>query len=409
MYRVFIYVAEKKSSLNIMKILYIIAGNGSGYGSEQVALSIINGLTNKGFQFVVISAHRGYVSRYLDERNIENYIVNFMFYAHRKMKNPIVNTIKRRIKKGLADIYDFRAMRKISDIIDINDIGLIHSNLSRTMVGARLARKYRIPHIWHIQELFTGHYRDVPIKLNQIEWMNKYADKIITISNAVSDGWIRAGINKDKMVTIYNGINIDSVSRKEYYSHINDDLKIVMVGMICEEKGQDILIEAVSALAKEKKNIIIDFFGDGNPLYIKSLKERCQQQGVNAYFKGYNDNIKQILKNYDIGVNCSKGEGFGLATLEYMAVGLCVIASNTGANTELIDCNETGYVFNRKDSKQLSEIIYTVFHDRQLINVHGVKARERAINCFNDQIFLRKITDVYTEYITKSGSCHHQT
>ena len=40
-----------------------------------------------------------------------------------------------------------------------------------------------------------------------------------------------------------------------------------------------------------------------------------------------------------------KDEGFGRVTIEYMMAGLCVIASDTGANSELIEDGKSGLLY----------------------------------------------------------------
>ena len=61
-------------------------------------------------------------------------------------------------------------------------------------------------------------------------------------------------------------------------------------------------------------------------------------------FLGPRTDVHSMLGNYQIGLMCSKSEGFGLVTAEYMHAKLGVIASNTGASPELIDNEITGLV-----------------------------------------------------------------
>ena len=52
-------------------------------------------------------------------------------------------------------------------------------------------------------------------------------------------------------------------------------------------------------------------------------------------------------------MNCSHSEAFGRVTAEYMLAGLLTVASDTGANVELIDNRKTGILFKKSDDIDL--------------------------------------------------------
>ena len=63
------------------------------------------------------------------------------------------------------------------------------------------------------------------------------------------------------------------------------------------------------------------------------------------------------MLSYDIGVVCSASEGFGRVTVEYMLSKLVVVASNSGANPELLCNGEYGLLFRTFDEKDLSLVL----------------------------------------------------
>ena len=67
-------------------------------------------------------------------------------------------------------------------------------------------------------------------------------------------------------------------------------------------------------------------------------------------------------------MNCSKGEGFGLSTVEFMASRLCVLVSNCGANTELIHDQQNGLVFEYGCPKSLADCIEELYLDPEKRN-----------------------------------------
>ena len=98
------------------------------------------------------------------------------------------------------------------------------------------------------------------------------------------------------------------------------------------------------------------------------------------FFNGYceNNKLRNLLTKYDVGVMCSKSEGFGLVTVEYMLAGLCVIASNTGANLELISCGETGFLYPLGNIEKLKSIILHIYNNRENAKIIAKNAHKNA-------------------------------
>ena len=195
--------------------------------------------------------------------------------------------------------------------------------------------------------------------------MNRYVSSFIAISNTVSLDWVTAGLDPSKMIVIYNGI-IPSAAKHLAVESEDKVLKIVMVGSLCEQKGQDQLISAISQLGDvDRKKISVDFYGDGKDKYVKNLRQLIERNDLSdiCTIKGYDCDIRQRLGQYDVGIICSKAEGFGMVTVEYMMAGLCPVVSDTGANTEIVEANKSGLVYRYGDSKDLLlKIQYLINH-----------------------------------------------
>ncbi len=382
-----------------MKILYIIGGAKKAYGSERVAMDILKGITcdrESDAEFVVVTANYGPINEFCKKYQIENYSVPFDFYVYKKNNNYFFDYSKRMLRLTLAVAKDYFAIKKIENIIDMNSIDVIHSNLSRTMLGARLAQKYNIPHIWHLQELLTGHYGLDLLMKNQIEWMNSHCNRFIAVSDAVKKSWIKGGLNKKKIIRIYNGVNVIDVNER---IKIDNDkrIEIVMVGELSEAKGQHVLLEALARLQNNARYFRVNFIGDGKNAYIEKIKRLIEKYKLDVVFYGFIKHEDLNLARYDIGVVCSKGEGFGLSTLEYMSAGLCVLATDSGANNELISNEKTGFLFNRSNIDEFSKKLSFLFYKPHIIRKYGYAAREYVIKKFDLRKQLLAIESVYNQ------------
>lgn len=225
----------------------------------------------------------------------------------------------------------------------------------------------------------------------------KFYIKLFAISKSVKkDIEQRSGI---KPIVVYNGIRIDAIKQKENYDF--NIFKIVQVSRLDhEKKGQHILLEALNTLVykKEITNICVDFIGEGNSLaYLKKLVEGYNlNEFVN--FLGICDRqyIYNHLKDYNLLIQPSLYEGFGLTIAEAMAAKVPVLVSDIDGPMEIVDYGNHGYFFRTGKPKICAEKILTIMNDSLSTNFKN-KMEDSA--CFVQTKFDIKITaSMYIEY-----------
>ena len=288
-------------------------------------------------------------------------------------------------------------MNEIEKKIDLKSIDCIHTNTSIVDIGAVVAQKYKIKHVWHIREFGKEDFDLVSYRKNYIEFMNQSSNVFVMISNAVEKVWLEKGLENEKVKLIYDGIDVSDIKIRQKKSE-NSKMKILFSGAITENKGQKCLIEALSYISKEiLKNIEVDFLGKGTEEYERKLKSMAKEKHLdkNIRFLGYCSDLRERLQSYDAGIVCSRSEGFGRVTAEYMAAKLCVIASNTGANTELIQNNVNGLLYEYNNNMDLANKIAYLYNNRQKIDEFGEKARQRILENFTKEINAINIKKLY--------------
>jgi len=348
-----------------MRVLYFVGGNDDKYGAQILATEIVSLMQRRHeVEYCVVTAKEGRTNRKCSELGIENYTSCYKYSTYYPLQNPCLNVIKRTVKRIMIDFSDKKAIYKIEKEIDVSSFDIIHTNINRDMIGGYFSRKYDIPHVWHLQEMYDSHFGLKTVRKKQLEWMNNNCDQYIAISNTVANDWITHGLMPSKMNTIYNGIQLDNYKQRQISAKDSQAIRFVMAGVVCKEKGQEQLIDAIASLPMSiQHRIEIDFYGGGKEEYLNYLIEKVSKYKLDKQisFKGYRDNISEVLYKYDVGVNCSKGEGFGLSTVEFMASRLCVLVSNCGANTELIHDQQNGLVFEYGCPKSLADCIEELY------------------------------------------------
>lgn len=150
---------------------------------------------------------------------------------------------------------------------------------------------------------------------------------------------------KRPVVAIPNAIDMqDAPVQKDQPTY-----RIIHVGRLDrEQKRQHLLVEAFAKIANDFPDWTVHCFGGDTPLhpgYHKRLEQLISKHHLESRFilEGESPCIRQELRNSDIFAFPSSHEGFSLAMLEAMAVGLpCIGFNNAPGVKELIRNENNG-------------------------------------------------------------------
>ena len=244
-------------------------------------------------------------------------------------------------------------------------------------------------------------------------WMLKTilkADKFIAISSQIRGEMEEMGIPAERIQSIPNGVELPAHVKKNYT--LSDPVKLVFVGRLNPEKRCDVLIKAIEVL-KDEISLQCDIYGEG-PLKKSLLKQVKQKNLENVVtFKGYQENIRDLLSEYDIFVLPSEAEGMSNALLEAMACGLPCVVSDIPPNMELINIGESapefnssgyfvggnGVVFRSGDETGLANALRFLVSDDKVRQKIGRSARMYAQKKFSIDIVAREYVSVYEKII----------
>ena len=216
--------------------------------------------------------------------------------------------------------------------------------------------------------------------INEISYLHQYKH-IFAISNSVQESF--AKYLRREVPVMLNGIDYTNISPKKNVT--NTTFHIVQVGRLDHSlKGQDILIEAISILhRKGYKNISVDFIGNGESKdFLKQLVQSKQLENQIHFLGGKEQSyIFSHLKKYDLFVQPSRREGFGLTVTEAMAAKVPVLVSDQEGPMEIIENGKYGYYFESNNTNSCANAIEKIMnaprHDMVL------KAYQYAISKFD--------------------------
>ncbi|MDR1738366.1 MAG: glycosyltransferase family 4 protein [Candidatus Symbiothrix sp.] len=190
--------------------------------------------------------------------------------------------------------------------------------------------------------------------------LRKY-NYLFSISDAVRDS-IRqqSGIISP---VINNGVDIALFRRQQHKK--NKIFSIVQIGRLRHiHKGQHLSLQAIYLIVNRYhcKNIHLDMIGAGeSEPYLKQLAEQLNiSEYVSFLGARSKDYIREHLTDYDLLVQPSLWEGFGLTIVEAMSAMTPVLCSNIDGMTSIAKNGEMAAVFTSENVNDYAAKIYEI-------------------------------------------------
>ena len=377
-----------------MKILYITNYDTMG-GANHSLLGMMRILKDKyEVEPSLLVPGGGIIGKKCEEIGIKVYKYDFRItYIDGKERHPKLKKITRRVMR-YTDFYRILKHLKNSN----EQFDLIHSNSSIFDIGFFLANKLGTSHIWHMREYGAQVYELYPTQ--SIKQMVKQYNRsyMIAISQAIKDKLLKMGCDGDHISLIYNGVRIPEAYKKEY--NVGNIYNFCIVGGILKGKNQLDVVNACKLLwDKGYSNFHLHIVGDGDKDYREKIINSCGNGEFSKHviMHGRTNDVYELLKNMDIGIMASTFEAFGRVTVEYMANYMPVIATDSGANLELVD--DVRNIFKVHDINRLAEIMEEFVSNKRTMSKEGFLARKKA-EAFSEE---KNAENVYKLYKSVKG------
>lgn len=222
-------------------------------------------------------------------------------------------------------------------------------------------------------------------------------------------------IKKNRVTVLPNAVDTDlfcpcpsSEIKTELRKSFNLPEKGLLMGCVAAlrpVKDHQGLLKAFAKAVSDKEvmvsnsDIYLVLVGEG-PLEIE-LKALSQALGVGrqVMFLSRRNDVNKILQALDAFVLNSKTEGMSYAILEAMAAGLPVIATDVGANSELIRHDLEGYLVPQGDTETMARYITLLINNRSRLIEMGKNARKKIIKSYSLKKMISSYKTLYEEVI----------
>jgi N-acetyl-alpha-D-glucosaminyl L-malate synthase BshA len=320
-------------------------------GVEVATYNIASHLAKKGHNVHVITVW---------DSGLTNESIEKDFFVHR-VRVPKIKAI------GVVIFW-----LKILFVLNKIDPDIIHVQSVTIAMPAYLAGKFlKKPYI------VCGHGFDV-----YFSWRFKKAISKLVLKNAHEVIALTENMKNDmqkiynrEILVIPNGIDIEKFTvlpdkekiRKEL-GVSNSDRVIIFIGNLRPIKGVEFLVRAMNIIRQEEPNVRLILVGEGSQVdYLRNMVEELHLERC-VVFTGEvsNEIVPSYLAASDIFVLPSLSEGFSIASLEAMACGLPIIATEVGVLPDIIENGVNGFLIKSGEPKEISEKVLNLLGNEDL-------------------------------------------
>lgn len=271
---------------------------------------------------------------------------------------------------------------QISKLLKLKRPDIIHSHLRvADLVNAFLKYVTNIPVVCTIHG-FKNIKKNISNTL--LKCIYRRFDGAAFISNFIGNLSMQQGIVNTKCITatVYNGYTSSAPGPRSYHAKSNKKpVKIILPGRLVKFKGHQYAIEAIKYLISDHPDVELDIYGIGPTE--ASLRTMINDASLdkNVSLKGFINNVKTQMPEYDIVLIPSVNEFFGMVFLEAFDAEVPVVAFDLPAGNEIIVNEYNGLLAEPYSARSLAEKIQTIIDNnslaRQLTKNASVTLREK--------------------------------
>jgi colanic acid/amylovoran biosynthesis glycosyltransferase len=182
----------------------------------------------------------------------------------------------------------------------------------------------------------------------------------------------------------------------------------VCLGRLTEEKGHEVLLEALVSIRRRLPHARLVVVGKG---HLRShLEERARGLGVAdvTTFTGYRDDATAILCAASVAVVPSVTDMLPFVILECLRLRIPVVATSVGDIPGIIRPKETGFLVQPKDPAALAQAVCTALHDLEAARMLAERGQGEVLARF-DPVRMCQQYEAYFASLLRCGARRART
>ncbi len=321
------------------------------------------------------------------------------------------------IKSQVYTIPSPRAQRELRESLERLKPDLVHASLTLSPLDFRLpelCQQIGVPLLATFHPPFDSKLRNLTASTQQLTYqlyapsLAKY-DKVIVFSEKQAEVLSKLGVNETKLVVIPNGVdtelwkpqneNIISSKEQDVRSRLGDKRTFLYMGRIAAEKNIEALLKAWSGINTKGCQLVI--VGDG-PLRPTLESNFMSSEENKIVWWGYESDIEKkiaLLQCTEVFILPSLVEGLSLALLEAMSTGVACIATDAGADGEVLK-EGAGITLSTDNVTSQLKTLLPVLKDQPVLTAElGIRARKRVLNNYTLRKNINNLEMLYNKVL----------
>jgi glycosyltransferase involved in cell wall biosynthesis len=303
---------------------------------------------------VVVLPSTGRLSADLDEAGVEVILRPQLSVLRRELASAGGAALLAR--RTAADAAALRTL------IRDRQVALVHSNTSVLLGGAAAARAGRVPHIWHVREIYSRFGRAWPAH-RQVLLRGARLLPCVSAATAAQFG------EASQVRVVPDGLAAPARRAPQAQARAALGLPdrrvpvVAVLGRISDWKGQDQLVRALATPRLRDRGVVGLLAGSvwpGAEERQERVLELARELGVRdrLVLSGFRDDTESVLGAADVvAVPSTAPDPLPNAALEAAAAGCAVVAAAHGGLPEILRDGETGRLVAPGDPDALAETI----------------------------------------------------
>jgi glycosyltransferase involved in cell wall biosynthesis len=180
---------------------------------------------------------------------------------------------------------------------------------------------------------------------------------------------------------------------------IPDNAKVLgSIGRIDIQKQPFQVLQVFDRLWAHRHDIYLVFCGQG-PLEPRVRAEVAGKPWADRVrFLGFRKDVERVFPALDVHVLLSKQEGFGISTVEAMACGVPVVATDVPGSRDILTGTDAGELVPYGDLEAAAHVINKLFTSSpDMLSVSGQVSRRFAVEEYSKENWARRLESFYHE------------
>lgn len=157
----------------------------------------------------------------------------------------------------------------------------------------------------------------------------------------------------------------------------------VVAALRCFHKGQDMLLQVLSAQKWMERSWELHLYGEGpDEMYLKKLVAFYTLE-KRVFFHGHVKAISEVWSKHQLHILPSLGEGTPLALIESMLAGRAVVTTDVGGNASYATHLENGFIASYPTLPSLDAVMELAWQHEQQWEEMGKKGRDTILASYH--------------------------